>query len=192
MWGAVDFDGNIYIYRELYGYGGKPNVGTKESSRVVAQKIVSAEESDKKLIAYGTLDNACWNKVDTGAPSIAEEINNVLMQNGCMPFNPSVKGREQGSEELKLRLEGYIDNEGRQRPALFIFENCYHLIRTLPELTHDKNQPEKYDTNGEDHLVDCLCYMLLSRPYAPQAPKKKDAWERDRWVDKPKSSAWGI
>jgi phage terminase large subunit len=192
LWVAVDYDGNLYIYRELYGYGGKPNVGTKESSRVVAQKVASAEAHEKKQIVYGVLDNACWNKVDTGAPSIAEEINRVLMENGCMPFNPCTKGREQAAEEIRLRLEGHIDNEGRQKPALFVFENCFHTIRTLPELTHDKNKPETYDTNGEDHICDALGYGCMSRPYAPQQPKKKEAWELDRWADKPKSSAWGV
>lgn len=192
LWCAVDYDGNLYVYRELYGYGGKPNVGTKESSRVVAQKIATAEASDKRMINYGVLDNACWNRVDTAAPSIAEEINRVLMDNGCMPFNPSTKGREQAAEELRLRLEGYMDESGQQKPALFVFENCFHLIRTLPDLTHDKNKPETYDTNGEDHAVDALCYGCMSRPYKPEAPRKKDAWEADKWVDKPKVSVWGV
>lgn len=189
-WGAVDYDGTIYFYRELYGYGGKANVGTKESSRVVAKKIADAENKERKLIGYGVLDNACWGKQDPGAPSIAEEINNVLIQNGCIPFNPSHKGREQVGEEIRLRLEGYKDTEGNQHPGMYVFSTCFHLIRTLPEITHDKNQPEKYDTNGEDHAVDAIGYGCMSRPYAPEQPKKKDAWQRDRWVKKPITSPW--
>ena len=34
LWFAVDFDGNLYAYRELYGWGGKPNVGTGETARM--------------------------------------------------------------------------------------------------------------------------------------------------------------
>lgn len=195
LWLAVDYDGALYIYRELYGYGGKANVGTKESSRTVGTKIAQAEieAKERKLIGYGVLDNACWGKQDTGAPSIAEEINKVLNEYGCMLFNPSYKGREQGAEEIRLRLEGYTDNEGVQHPGLYIFDTCFHTIRTLPELTHDKNQPEKYDTNGEDHIADALAYGCLSRPYAPAPPKKKDAWERDRWAKKPAiRSPWGV
>jgi phage terminase large subunit len=193
LWVAVDYDGNLFCYRELYGYGGKPNIGTKESSRVVAQKIATMEEHEKRLINYGVLDNACWSKADTGSPSIAEEINRVLVDNGCIPFNPCTKGREQASEEVKLRLEGYTDKEGNQIPSLYVFENCYHLIRTLPELTHDKNRPELYDTNGEDHLVDALSYGCMSRPYNAERPRILDAWENDKWQDKPKStSVWGV
>lgn len=152
-WIAVDYDGVMYVYRELYGYGGKANVGTKEPSTIVAQRIADSESADKRLIRYAVLDNACWGKQDTGAPSIAEEINRVLMDNGCMMFNPSVKGREQVGEEIRLRLQGWEDKEGKRHPGIKVFNTCFHLIRTLPEITHDKNQPEKYDTNGEDHCL---------------------------------------
>lgn len=193
LWGAADYDGCIWIYRELYGYGGKPNIGTKESSRTVAQKIADAESQERSNIQYGVLDNACWGKQDTGAPSVAEEINRVLLFNGCRPFGPCTKGREYAGEEIRLRLEGYKDSNGDQVPALKIFRNCYHLIRTLPELTHDRNNPEKYDTNGEDHLTDSLAYGLLSRPYKAERPKERDAWEFDEWQDAPApESGWGI
>lgn len=192
-WAAVDFDGKMYIYRELYGYGGKANVGTKESSRQVAQKIVAAEASDRKLISYGVLDNACWNKQDPGAPSISEEINKVLMAGDCKMFQPSVKGREQVGEEIRLRLEGYTDKNGNQVPALYVFNTCFHLIRTLPEITHDKNVPEKYDTNGEDHAVDAIGYGCMSRPYKPERPRQKDAYELDGWnEEKTTTSPWGV
>lgn len=181
-WIAVDYDGVMYVYRELYGYGGKANVGTKEPSTIVAQRIADSESADKRLIRYAVLDNACWGKQDTGAPSIAEEINRVLMDNGCMMFNPSVKGREQVGEEIRLRLQGWEDKEGKRHPGIKVFNTCFHLIRTLPEITHDKNQPEKYDTNGEDHAIDAIGYGCMSRPWKPTAPKKqgkRDGWKFD-------------
>lgn len=181
-WIAVDYDGVMYVYRELYGYGGKANVGTKEPSTIVAQRIADAESSDKRLIQYGVLDNACWGRQDMGAPSIAEEINRVLMNNGCRLFNPSAKGREQGGEEIRLRLEGYTDTKGVRHPGIKIFDTCFHLIRTLPEITHDKNQPEKYDTNGEDHGTDAVAYACLSRPWKPERQQKqgrRDGWKSD-------------
>lgn len=181
-WYAIDYDGVMYVYRELYGYGGKANVGTKEPSTLVAQRIADAESADKRLIQYAVLDNACWNKQDVGAPSIAEEINRVLLANNCRMFIPSVKGREQVGEEIRLRLQGWEDKEGKRHPGIKIFNTCFHLIRTLPEITHDKNQPEKYDTNGEDHCVDDVGYACMSRPWKPTAPKKqgkRDGWKFD-------------
>lgn len=96
------------------------------------------------------------------------------------PFNPSVKGREQVAEEIRLRLEGYRDNEGRQIPGIYFFSTCVHLIRTLPSITHDKYNPEKYDTNCEDHAVDAIGYGLLSRPYRPAQSKNLI---RMNWTD---------
>ena len=106
----------------------------------------------------------------------------MLMDNGCMMFNPSVKGREQAGEEIRLRLQGWEDREGKRHPGIKVFNTCFHLIRTLPEITHDKNQPEKYDTNGEDHAIDAIGYGCMSRPWKPTAPKnqgKRDGWKFD-------------
>ena len=41
-WYTVDPDGIIYRYRELYGWGGEANIGTKESVREVSRKIREA------------------------------------------------------------------------------------------------------------------------------------------------------
>ena len=180
-WYAVDFDGKSYRYRELYGYGGKPNVGTKETAKEVALKIAAMEK--KEQIAYGVLDNACWNSSGTTGPTIAEEINKTLFEKGRPPFRQSEKGREHGAEQFRIRLTGYKDKEGKQIPGLVFFDTCVHAIRTIPMLTHDKHSPEKYDTSGEDHIADEIIYSLLSRPWKPEKPKpeeKKDGWRQDR------------
>ena len=64
-------------------------------------------------------------------------------------------------------------------PHLYLFENCTHLIRTLPVLTHDKHRIEDVDTSQEDHAADALRYGVMSRPYLTQAP----ALEEDPWRD---------
>lgn len=190
-WYAVDYDGNLYKYRELYGYGGKANVGTKETAAQVAAKIADAEKNEKRIIHYGVLDSACWANTGTTGPTIAEEINNVLSSKNCTMFGPCSKGREQMAEQLKLRLVGYKKADGAQVPAIRFFNTCFHTIRTIPMLTHDKAQPEKVDTNGEDHAYDETGYAVMSRPYTPQAPKK-DAY-RDGWAQTETTpSPWGM
>ena len=62
LWFAVDFDGNMYAYRELYGWGGKPNVGTGETAKQIAEKIVELEEPEEDL-NYGVLDSACRRRM---------------------------------------------------------------------------------------------------------------------------------
>ncbi|RZI71317.1 MAG: hypothetical protein EOP13_18395 [Pseudomonas sp.] len=67
------------------------------------------------------------------------------------------------------------------KPALYIFETCTNLNRTLPALQHDTHRPEDLDSDGEDHCADALRYGCMSRPWAAVAPvatKPKDSWTR--------------
>jgi phage terminase large subunit len=188
-WYAIDYDGNIWAYKELYGWGGKPNVGTGETAKQVAQKIIDME--DKGEVHHAILDCACWAKTGVTGPSIAEEMNNALHDANVSTFAPSSKGRAEMANAIKERLIGNEQEDGSFKPALYVFANCVHLIRTLPMLAHDKSKPETYDTKGEDHAVDDLGYMCLSRPWAPtvkKPAKKLDRWERRR-KEKPRS-AW--
>lgn len=188
-WYAVDYDGTLWKYRQLYGWGGKPNVGTKESAAQVAAKIIDAEKGER--IQYGVLDNACWIVTNPGTPSIAEEINKVLIEKKHQSFIPCKKDRVQGAEQVKLRLIGHIDGEGKRVPALRFFKNCYHSIRTIPMLTHDKHRPEDVDTNGEDHSYDETVYICLSRPYAPKK-KDEEKYKPTRYKEKKKPSSWAV
>lgn len=186
-WIALDYDGVAYVYRELYGYGGKPNVGTGETTKEVAQRIVDAEPGTEDIY-NAILDNACWAKIgisganDTSV-SIADQINDVLYDNRRIMFNPCKKGREHGAEEFRRRLIGSIDKTGKQKPAIYFFENCRHAIRTIPMLAFDEHNAEKYDTKGEDHAADAIVYFCLENPYATQRPeplKKHDKYFKDR------------
>ena len=150
LWFAVDYDGNMYCYRELYGWGGKPNVGTGETAKEVAEKICELEKPSEKVM-YGVLDSACWNRTGVSAPSIEEEINTVLVEHKLMPFTKSEKGRVEGANSFKQRLVGNEMKDGEYKPAIYFFKNCFHCIRTIPILSHDKHDPEKYSTTGEDH-----------------------------------------
>ena len=144
-------------------------------------------ETREEKLSYGVLDNACWAKIS--GQTIAEEINNVLIKNKLVSFGQSSKGRAEGGNQIKQRLLGNKNVQGEYVPALKIFSNCIHTIRTLPMLSHDQREPEKYDTKGEDHLADCLAYACLSRPFSPVRPKPAEI--RDAWrEEEPKRSVW--
>lgn len=186
-WWAVDYDGNLWCYRELYGWGGKPNVGTGETAKQVGAKI-AALESREENVSYGVLDNACWAATGVTGPSIAEELNAEINKKHLVTFGKSSKGRIEGANALKSRLAGNKMTDGSYKPAIYVFSNCIHLIRTLPMLAHDKSKPETYDTKGEDHAVDSAVYACLSRPWTPLKPKP--AGEVDHWIEKKHKSAW--
>ena len=165
LWFAVDYDGNLYCYRELYGWGGKANVGTGETAAQVGKKIAGV----------------------TG-PTIAEELNAELNKAWLVTFGKSSKGRVEGANALKQRLIGNRQASGEYKPAIYFFANCINLLRTLPMLSHDKNNPETYDTTGEDHAVDAPVYGCLSRPWTPSKPKV--ATPQDGYVSEAKKSVW--
>lgn len=188
-WTAIDFDGNFWVYRELYGWGGKPNVGTREVAEVVAQKIADAEKGEK--VFYGVLDNQCWAATGVTGPTISEAINKVLFKNHCTQFGPSSKGRMEGGEQIRQRLVGYKGKDGKTKPAIYFFKNCIHAIRTIPMIGHDKHDPEKYDTDAEDHCIDDISYACLSRPYTPKIPQGAKNYG-DRYKEEKPTSVWAL
>ncbi len=146
LWGAVDWDGNIFIYRELYdkGYTGE-----------TLARIINALEENDPLMQISVLDGACWSKHGTG-PSIAES----MIRNGVR-WIPADKNRIPGKIELHRRLA--ID-ERTDEPKLKIFSTCTNLIRTLPTIPLSKTNSEDVDTKSDDHAYDALRYMCMTRP----------------------------
>ena len=184
LWFAVDFDGNMYAYRELYGWGGKPNVGTGETAKQIGERIVSLELPEEEL-RYGVLDSACWARTGVTGPTIEEEINRVLIEKKLVPFMKSSKGRLEGANAFKQRLIGNELDDGTRKPAIYFFATCIHTIRTIPMIGHDKHKPELPDTDAEDHLMDACIYACLSRPWTPVKKEKSD-----KARDKLTRSAW--
>ncbi len=185
LWFAIDFDGNMYAYRELYGWGGKPNVGTGETAKQIGERIAALEKPEESL-SYGVLDSACWARTGVTGPTIEEEINRVLIDNGLVPFGKSSKGRLEGANAFKQRLIGNELDDGKRKPAIYFFSTCIHAIRTIPMIGHDKHKPELPDTDAEDHVLDCAIYGCLSRPWKPVKKDKSDGRERDAH----KRSSW--
>ena len=180
LWFAVDFDGNMYAYRELYGWGGKPNVGTGETAKQIGERIAQLERPEENL-RYGVLDSACWARTGVTGPTIEEELNKVMVEYRLIPFSKSSKGRLEGADAFKQRLIGNKMDDGSRKPAIYFFSTCIHTLRTIPMIGHDKHKPELPDTDAEDHLNDVIAYACLSRPWKPVRKSDKDKKaERDK------------
>lgn len=150
LWGAVDFDGCLWIYRELY------------VNRLTADKLgqmIMEVEVDDGRIQDALLDSSCWAKRGDVGPSIAETIN----REGCRfrPSDRSPGSRVAGKIELHKRL---MIDEDTDEPKLKILKNCKNLISQIAALPVDARNPEDVDTKSEDHLYDALRYMIMSRP----------------------------
>ena len=165
LWGAIDFDGNLWIYRELYGKG--------FTGEQLAERILELEYDDP-TIQTAVLDESCFSRTGHGL-SIAESMNRLNLR-----FMASNRDRLAGKIEMHKRLG---DND-MEEPRLRIFNNCKHLIRTLPTLPLSKTNPEDVDTKADDHAYDALRYMCMTRlvnsPY--YHPRFRKPREFDKYV----------
>ena len=152
LWFAVDYDNNLFVYRELYA--------KRNTADVFARRVLDSEEGE--YIRYGVLDSSTWARRGDIGPSIAE----TMILEGCRwrPSDRSPRSRIAGKLELHKRLR---PDEDTGYPSLFILDNCVNLIRTLPMLPVDKNNPEDVNTHAEDHAYDALRYGCMSRPIHP-------------------------
>ena len=150
LWFAIDYDNNLWIYRELYTQ--------KITADVFGRKVLELERGE--YVRYGVLDASTWAKRGDIGPSIAE----TMIQTGCRwrPSDRTPKSRISGKLEIHKRLK--VSDDKKKEPGLRIFSTCRNLIRTLPLLPLDDNNPEDVNTHVEDHAYDALRYGCMSRP----------------------------
>ena len=150
LWFAIDYDNNLWVYRELYT--------KKITADVFARKVLELERQE--YIRYGILDASTWAKRGDIGPSIAE----TMIQQGCKwrPSDRTPRSRISGKLEIHKRLK--LNDDKKKEPGLRIFSTCRNLIRTLPILPLDDTNPEDINTDVEDHAYDALRYGCMSRP----------------------------
>jgi len=177
--------GSLVRYFEWYGCprmdGGRwdVNKGIRLTSTEVAQGIRSREE-EKVLLGRGApVDRVADPSIfaEKDGPSIAEKMSNegVVWRRA---ENKRISGWDQTRAMLKGRCTDVVKAPVRMpdgtmeehvlsetwEPMLYVTENCEHLIRTLPIQERDNTDWEDVDTDGEDHAVDELRYVCMSRP----------------------------
>ena len=140
-WFALDWDGNVYAYREHYKTGLDADEHALEIARL----------SEGENYQYTVIDSSAFAKI--GLP---ETIAEVYMRNGITGFVPSSKERVMGWNFMHQ----YLRHDEHIQPKLKVFSNCVNAIRTIPNLVHDDLHPEDVDTKGEDHAPDEFRYFL--------------------------------
>ena len=165
LWMAVDYDNNFWVYREHYTQ--------RVTADVFARQVLEKERDE--YIRYGILDSSTWARRGDAGPSIAE----TMIREGCKwrPSDRSPRSRVAGKLELHKLLSKDPDTG---QPKLKIFSNCTNVVRTLPMLPVDKNNPEDVDTHAEDHAYDALRYGVMSRSVHPKS------YDANRYTEKEK------
>jgi hypothetical protein len=165
LWGAVDEDGRVYLYREIYARG----VGEAEQ----AQRILAAEADDEQ-VAPRFADDAMW-----ATRGDAKPIADVYADNGV---HLTKAGKGAGSRVIGWqRIHSYLAEapacphhramDWETCPKLHIFSTCSELWRELSNLPHAvTGDPEDADTKADDHAADSLRYLLSNLGTGPQFP----------------------
>lgn len=193
LWGASDYDGNMYIYREFYetewlveeicqgkgqipGIIGLSGVKTLKKSKAAGHTILKAVDGEK--IDYIVIDPSTKAvRGQTGSSDWDIYCENLPTNWPLIPAKNEVHtGIDQVKSYLKLNLK-------TNKPQIYFFDTCRNLIDEITQyrweeqssnLTGKKNEkeaPRKY----KDHAVDALRYLIMSRPEnaKPEDLKKK-------------------
>ena len=172
-WYAQDFDGNIYRYRELYGWGGEPNVGTHETAQQVAEQMLTLDEAERTRGVE--FKNNIGDLPSSNGATIG--VSEHFIRAGIYFNKPAKKGnsghgyRVDKAHEIVVRLNNSkIDEQGKVigGDGFFAFDTCKHFVRTVPVMMRDPKNGEDIDTTQEDHTWDEVTDSLVSRRTKPR------------------------
>ena len=165
LWGAVDEDGRVWIYREIYQRG----VGEQEQ----AQRILAAE-ADGEHVAVRYADDAMW-----ATRGDAKAIASVYADHGVhlAPAGKGAGSRVTGWQRVRSYLAEkpacahHRANGWTRCPGIHFFSTCTEIYRELTDLPHaTKGDPEDADTTADDHASDALRYLLSNLGTGPEFP----------------------
>ena len=188
---AVDFDGNVYVVREMY----QEELSIKDQAdriRQIEDGIkVSARVADTQIFEHRKQDEA--GSDDTIA---------LTFQKYGISFVKANKDRMNGWAAMKeyLSWEGNYDGTRAsltRKPALYVTENCHNVIREVEDAVYSssdaafignkKSRIEDLDTRGSDHGLDPARYGLMY-VYKPRKRTDKEPTWQEKFMPKQKKA----
>lgn len=166
IFAAVDSDGRVYIYDEVY----KSGLIVSEAAKAILEKA----EGVCMFIAPSDL----WSRQKDTGKSIAE-----LFASCGVYLTKLSSERVQGWSCLKEWLKVKEDEHGNRFSDMRIMRNCTNLIRCLPLLMYDPSKPGDVAVKPHEitHAPDALRYFAVSRIAA--ASKKNAAKPPAKLID---------
>lgn len=160
---AVDNHNKTYVYKEIY-----------KSGLIVSEAVRELRNMINEHIQAYFAPPDMWNKHKDTGKSTAE----IFFEYG-IPLYKTSNDRVQGWYNIHEYLKPYKDEQGVMTAKLQIFNNCQNLIRCLPMLQFNPNNPN--DVSKEPHEIthapDALRYFLSGRPLASTVPVVKTGYE---------------
>lgn len=163
VWGAVDYDGRVWIYREYYKTGQNIDQIANDVLQLSGDEMYYYSVADPSIFAKtGFVDSA-------GGQTIAEGF----ARHGIV-WQPASNRRVDGWN----LIHQYLYWSEQRVSKLVLFDTCVNGIKTIPAAIHDRNRPEDIG-GGIDHndFLDALRYGLMAL-HEQQTPAPKTDVER--------------
>lgn len=189
QWYAMDPDENLICEREMMFQG--------QTARQVAERVKKAEMGmklwkDGRSQITGPADTQLWEKRGDEGLSKAEEFAAAGIQ--WVPADK--RSRSRNAERVSERLKDH--DSGTAMPGLVFFDTCKDIVKMLPTIQTDKDDPDTPQDGGNDHSFDTLMYACAfasrGRVGIPRLGRKEDDEYGDESEDKPEASrgnSWG-
>lgn len=138
--------GTLVVVGEYYGWNGQPNAGLRLTTEEMARRTLATEHRFPwgPWIREGVGDPSLWTRID--GVSLADKLLNAGLSMKPAPHVSRVQGWQECFDLLAASCERPMEF-----PGLFVTNTCEQLIRTLPILPQDPDDPADLDSESEDH-----------------------------------------
>lgn len=163
IYGAIDPDGDVYIYREYYRKG---------------RTVDEICKDNRAMWTAGEKFEQC--RLDPSAKQVKNGQNNwTLYLENLPPTFPLMEAQKSVATGID-RVKQYLKPDARKKPRLYIFDTCENLLDEMAQYkwaerpvgqqgkANEKEEPHKF----HDHAVDALRYLIMTCP--EPTPKQED------------------
>lgn len=150
LWIALAPDGTAWVYREVYRSG--------LIISQAAEAIITAEQPDEVIAQRLAPPDLFNRRQETGRSAIE-----IFAEKGLF-FDRAMGERVSGWYAVKEYLRPFTDEQGIRTTKLKISPTCKNLIRTLPALRADENNPNDTANTPHEltHAPDALRYFAAT------------------------------
>jgi len=164
LWACVDYDDTIYIIREHYQAQRDIDYHS-EKIKEISQSL--SWHTDEKGRLCALIDSAANQRTLSGSKSVSE----LFYERGILVNANVNKDLFAGIARVKSLLKGE-----NGKPKIYIFNCCVNLIRELKGYFWGTGDiPKKKD----DHTLDCVRYLAMSKPHNTLPEKPLTAVQKD-------------
>ena len=173
LWCAMDYDSNVYVYREFY------------HAEWIIEEIVKGRKDtgEAGLIGLNGEEkiDGIWidpsTKADRGKDSDFVTYLDYLPKSWTlMPANNEVST---GIDRVKQLLK---QDPRTKKPRIFFFDTCTNVIEQMAQYKYEELTPgqemakniKESPVKKDDHAVDALRYAIMSRPEEPKIAELKE------------------